>query len=109
MTVIDPTSFSDPVLRERYTLGHHPRRGAATAVADSPTGWYQVNGKDFYRVSDQLLYRIDLIDGLHQVYKADMRYGHEYIGPFGPQLREHISAVVVIEADAKTVTRGKHQ
>ncbi|QDH91698.1 hypothetical protein SEA_PHRAPPUCCINO_20 [Mycobacterium phage Phrappuccino] len=110
MTVTDPTAYADPVLRERFALGHHPRRNAADLLprpaAPSFVGWYRpdpsgLDSSYFYRVSDELVYRVDAEDGLFQVIKLDLRPGHEYLGPFGPPLREWISAKTLVETDAE--------
>lgn len=99
---VDPSAISDPVLRQRTELGHHPRREAKAIAAEEPVGWYRAQGRDLYRAAAQLLYRIDDIDGMYQAYRADWRPGVTPIsGHFGPRLNNLISARVLIEADAK--------
>jgi len=109
----DFTAIKDPVLRERYELGHHPRR-TATELSQpqrppAPTGWYRRNGKDLYRASEQLLYRVDEMDGQFQVVRMDLRPTSESygVGSFGPQLKTWIGAKTLVEADAHEQMKGK--
>jgi hypothetical protein len=105
----DFTAIYDLDVRERYRLGHHPRRTAVAPVADTPTGWYRSNGRDLYRADERLIYRVDLIDGMFQVYKVDWRpEASEYFrGNFGPQLKTWIGAKTLVEADVHKQMKGK--
>jgi hypothetical protein len=108
MSQRDFTAIADRVVRERFELGHHPRRTAVAPVADTPTGWYRSNGRDLYRADERLMYRVDLIDGMFQVYKVDWRPHHKHFrGNFGPQLKTWIGAKTLVEADAHEQMKEK--
>jgi hypothetical protein len=93
---------ANPDTRARFTQGHHPRQALPTMT------WLQPheNGTQFFRASDQLIYRVDIIDGMHQVHRADTRDGREQVGKFGPPLHTWLAAKTLVEADAEIEVRA---
>jgi|GEM_PF-6855153 len=106
---LDYTYFTDPVLRERHRLGHHPRRPMREAVCTEPMGWYRAFGNDIYRAAEHLMYRIDVENGLYRVYKVDWRPHLEqyFRGYIGPELKTLIGAKALIEGDAAEMMKGQ--
>jgi hypothetical protein len=81
----------------------------AAPAATTPRGWYHHNGKDFYRASRELAYRIDDLNGALQVVRMNLQHeSSDYgIGPFGPRLNTLIGARALIEGDAHEKMKGR--